>query len=301
MNFRVIPARLLPLNRPCNCILLCLKEGGVWEISDNSALPSLLLFICSGRDQFWAAVYSCIRARRIKNHTELEKCASCGSLRSVPWYLSLAHFTDTQVFPPCVEDVASCSCRDCTAPLLLPWDGGIFPNPAPCCRCGKEKTSGDEGALQTPWALQQPSLCAPCPILMLSWAFSYRWKLVEVTGALYNSKVEIKEKTGAARNTPAHDSIVQPKMEPKDGQLAKWGAPGKEDVVHVQTWVQGSARWLPKFVLRRQCRWRGWEEKHRWLPCACKTGRWMLTGYDKLASGKEVSLPRKWCRSQNKV
>lgn len=100
MNFRVIPAWLLPLNRSCNCILLCLKEGGVWEISDNSALPSLLLFICSGRDQFWAAVYSCIRARRIKNHPEPEKCASCASLSSVPWYLILAHFTDTHVFPP---------------------------------------------------------------------------------------------------------------------------------------------------------------------------------------------------------
>lgn len=64
---------------------------------------------------------------------------------------------------------------------------------------------------------------------------------------------------------------------------------------------RGSARWLLKFVLQRQCRQRGREEKHRRLPCARKTGRWMLTGYDKLASGKEVSLPRKWCRGQNKV
>lgn len=38
MNFIVIPAQLLPLNCPCNCIFLCLKEGRVWERSNKQYL-----------------------------------------------------------------------------------------------------------------------------------------------------------------------------------------------------------------------------------------------------------------------
>lgn len=67
MNFRVMPAWLLPLNRPHNGIPPCLKEGGVWERGDKQCPFFPSLFICSRRDQSGATVCSCIRARRIRN------------------------------------------------------------------------------------------------------------------------------------------------------------------------------------------------------------------------------------------
>lgn len=49
MNFIVIPAQLLPLNRPCNCTLLCLKEERVWERSNKQSLfPFCFLFAPEG-------------------------------------------------------------------------------------------------------------------------------------------------------------------------------------------------------------------------------------------------------------
>lgn len=67
MNLRVMPARLLPLNRPHNGIPPCLKEGGVWERSHKQCPFFPSLFICSRRDQFWTTVCSHIRAGRIRN------------------------------------------------------------------------------------------------------------------------------------------------------------------------------------------------------------------------------------------
>lgn len=67
MNFRVMPAWLLPLNRPRNGIPPCLKEGGVWERGDKQCPFFPSLFICSRRDQSGATVCSRIRARRIRN------------------------------------------------------------------------------------------------------------------------------------------------------------------------------------------------------------------------------------------